>query len=48
MLESQRSVLGAGDHDPAYKVAVKADAGAVHGRRLLASMIEAEARVVAA
>jgi len=48
MLEAQQRVLGEGDHDPAYKVAIKADAGAVQGRRLLASMIDAEARAVAA
>lgn len=48
MLEAQQRVLGTGDHDPAYKVVVKADAGAIQGRRLLASMIEAEARAAAA
>jgi phenylpropionate dioxygenase-like ring-hydroxylating dioxygenase large terminal subunit len=40
MLESQQAVLGEGDFDPAYKVAVKADAGAVQGRRLLNTMID--------
>jgi phenylpropionate dioxygenase-like ring-hydroxylating dioxygenase large terminal subunit len=48
MLEAQQANLGSGDFDPAYKVAVKADAGAVAGRRLLAAFIEAEARAVAA
>ena len=48
MLEAQQRVLGTGDHDPAYKVVVKADAGAMQGRRLLASMIEAEASAAAA
>jgi vanillate O-demethylase monooxygenase subunit len=48
MLEAQQANLGSGDFDPAYKVAVKADAGAVSGRRLLAAFIEAEARAVAA
>ena len=42
MLESQQAVLGEGDIDPAYKVAVKADAGAVQGRRLLNTMIDRE------
>jgi len=36
----RETVLGDGDVDPAYKVAVKADAGAMQGRRLLATMIE--------
>jgi phenylpropionate dioxygenase-like ring-hydroxylating dioxygenase large terminal subunit len=44
MLEAQQTVLGDGDFDPAYKVAVKADAGAMQGRRLLATMIESEQR----
>ena len=48
MLEAQQRMLGSGDQDPAYKVVVKADAGAMQGRRLLASMIEAEARSRAA
>jgi vanillate O-demethylase monooxygenase subunit len=48
MLEAQQRVLGDSDHDPAYKVAVKADAGAVQGRRLLTSMLEAEARTAVA
>jgi phenylpropionate dioxygenase-like ring-hydroxylating dioxygenase large terminal subunit len=43
MLEAQQKVFGEGDHDPAYRVAVKADAGPVSGRRLLASLIAAEA-----
>ena len=42
MLEAQQAVLGDGDFDPAYKVAVKADAGAMQGRRLLATMIESD------
>ncbi len=48
MLEAQQANLGSGDFDPAYKVAVKADAGAVAGRRLLNTFIEAEARAAAA
>ena len=48
MLEAQQANLGNGDFDPSYKVAVKADAGAVAGRRLLNTFIEAEARAVAA
>jgi vanillate O-demethylase monooxygenase subunit len=44
MLEAQQAVLGEGDIDPAYKVAVRADAGAVQGRRLLHSLIDQETR----
>ena len=44
MLEAQQTVLGDGDVDPAYKVAVKADEGAMQGRRLLATMIESDRR----
>ncbi len=43
MLEAQQSVLGTSDRDPMYKIAVKADAGATQGRRLLEGMIKAEA-----
>jgi phenylpropionate dioxygenase-like ring-hydroxylating dioxygenase large terminal subunit len=42
MLESQQRVLGK-ETEPAFQVAIKADAGPTQGRRLLASMIEAEA-----
>ena len=48
MLEAQQANFGSGDFDPAYPMAVKADAGAVAGRRLLHAFIEAEARAAAA
>ncbi|HSF46861.1 MAG TPA: aromatic ring-hydroxylating dioxygenase subunit alpha [Burkholderiales bacterium] len=43
MLEAQQRIIGA-ETEPAFQVAIKADAGPTQGRRLLASMIEAEAR----
>jgi vanillate O-demethylase monooxygenase subunit len=43
MLESQQRNIGA-VAEPQFSIAVKADAGPTQGRRLLASMIEAEAR----
>ncbi|MGH8630956.1 MAG: aromatic ring-hydroxylating dioxygenase subunit alpha, partial [Burkholderiales bacterium] len=43
MLEGQQLRIGAVT-EPAFQVAVKADAGPTQGRRLLASLIEAEAR----
>ena len=42
MLEAQQRVLGDLDVDPAYRIVVKADAGAVQGRRLLATRVAAE------
>ena len=47
MLEAQQGVLGDTDMDPAYKIIVKADAGAVQGRRLLAAMVDLESRSAA-
>ena len=44
MLEAQQRNIGSGDIEPAFPVAVRADAGPTQGRRLLASMLEAEAR----
>jgi phenylpropionate dioxygenase-like ring-hydroxylating dioxygenase large terminal subunit len=43
MLELQQRNIG-NETEPSFAVAVKADAGPTQGRRLLASMIEAEAR----
>jgi len=43
MLEAQQARLGSTDADPANRVAVKADQGAVQGRRLLQSLIDTEA-----
>ena len=40
MLEAQQSVFGDQDLDPAYRVVVKADAGAIQGRRLLAAQAD--------
>ncbi len=45
MLEAQQKVLGDVDVDPAYRIVVKADAGAVQGRRLLATKVAEEAAV---
>ncbi len=42
MLEAQQRVLGDIDVDPAYRIVVKADAGAVQGRRLLAARVAAD------
>lgn len=45
MLEAQQRNLGDADAvSPAFTIAVKADVGPTQGRRLLASLIEAEAR----
>ena len=44
MLEAQQRNIGDGVTEPAFPVAVRADAGPTQGRRLLASMIESEAR----
>ena len=43
MLESQQRNIG-DVAEPVFSIAVKADAGPTQGRRLLASLIEAEAR----
>jgi phenylpropionate dioxygenase-like ring-hydroxylating dioxygenase large terminal subunit len=43
MLEAQQRNIGK-ETEPVFAVAVKADAGPTQGRRLLASMIEAEGR----
>jgi len=43
MLESQQRIIG-DVADPVFTIAVKADAGPTQGRRLLASLIEAESR----
>jgi hypothetical protein len=43
MLEAQQRIIGS-ETDPVFQVAIKADAGPTQGRRLLASMIESEAR----
>ena len=43
MLESQQRVLGS-ETEPVFQVAIKADAGPTQGCRLLASMLEGEAR----
>ena len=42
MLEAQQGVLGDREVDPAYKVVLKADAGAMQGRRLLAAQMDLE------
>ena len=44
MLEAQQRNIGDGVTEPAFPVAVRADAGPTQGRRLLASMIESKAR----
>ncbi len=43
MLEGQQRNLG-GAAEPVFQLTVKADAGPTQGRRLLASLIEAETR----
>jgi len=44
MLEAQQRNIGDAETGQGFKVAIRADAGPTQGRRLLASMIEAESR----